>query len=102
MTLPSNPPNLEALALARALVGDTDVALEYLRQAGDLGWANYYGVVNDPAWAETLELPEFQALLAEAKANIDEQRAIVATADAEHDFRAEFEQLRSVETETRP
>lgn len=102
MTLPSNPPNLEALALARALVGDTDVALEYLRQAGDLGWANYYGVVNDPAWAETLELPEFQALLAEAKANIDEQRAIVATAEAEHDFRAEFEQLRSVETETRP
>jgi TolB-like protein len=102
MILPSNPPNLEALALARSLVGDTDVALEYLRQAADLGWANYYGVVNDPAWAETLELPEFQALLAEAKANIDEQRAIVATADAEHDFRAEFEQLRLVETETRP
>jgi hypothetical protein len=74
--------------------------LEYLRKALDLGWGNYYGILNDPAWAETLELAQFQALLAEARANNDRQRALVEAADAEHDFRAEFEQALSVEAET--
>jgi TolB-like protein/tetratricopeptide (TPR) repeat protein len=98
--LPTNPEYLEAFALSRALAGDTDRALEHLQQAVEFGWANYYGVVNDPAWAETLEIPEFQAVLAKAKANNDRQRAIVAAADAEHDFRAEFEQALSVQAET--
>jgi TolB-like protein/tetratricopeptide (TPR) repeat protein len=90
--LSTNPRNLESLALTRFLLGDMDAALQFLRQALELGWANYYGIVNDPAWAETLEAPKFQAVLAEAKANNDRQRAIVEAVDAEHDFRAEFEQ----------
>jgi hypothetical protein len=38
-------------------------------------------------------LPEFEAVLAQARANNDRQRAIVEAADAEQNFRAEFEHL---------
>lgn len=100
-TLPTNPQTLEVLALTAVLSDDADAAQQYLRQALELGWANYYGIVNDPAWTETIQSPEFQALLAEAKANNDRQRAIVEAADAEHDFRAEFEQLVSAQSEAR-
>ena len=102
VTLPTNPQNLESLALTRALVGDRDGALKYLRQAVELGWANYYGVVKDPASAETPEFTEFQALLDKAKADNDEQRAIVETGDAGHDFRAEFEQMMSARPVPKP
>jgi hypothetical protein len=100
--LPTSPPGLESLALTHALVGEANTALDHLRQALELGWANYYGVVYDPAWAATLEMPQFQALLAEAKANNDRQRAIVEAADAEHDFRAEFEQMMSARPVPKP
>ena len=76
------------------------MAFEYLRKALELGWANFYGIVNDPARAETLEGPGFQAILAEARVNNDRQRAIVEAADAEHDFRAEFGRLLSVNTDS--
>jgi TolB-like protein len=98
--LSTYPQNLESLALTSVLLGDTESALEYLRKALDLGWANYYGILSDPAWAETLELTQFQALLAEARVNNDRQRALVEAADAKHDFRAEFEQALSVEAAT--
>jgi TolB-like protein len=98
--LPTHPQNLESLALTSVLLGDAESALEYLRTALDVGWANYYGIENDPAWAEALEKPGFQVILAEAKANNDAQRAIVEAIDAEHDFRAEFERLVSVEAES--
>ena len=68
-------------------------------RALELGWANYYGIVNDPAWADTMQTPEFQALLAEAKANNDRQRAIVEAVDAENDFRAEFAKMTSAPSE---
>ena len=100
--LPTSPPGLESLALTHALVGEANTALDHLRQALELGWANYYGIVYDPAWAATLEIPQFQALLAEAKANNDRQRAIVEAADAEHDFRAEFEQMMSARPVPKP
>ncbi len=102
MTLPTSPRNLEMLALTRILAGDTSKALEAVRQAVELGWANYYGVVNDPAWAATLEKPGFQALLAEAKANNDRQREIVEAVDAEHDFRHEFAQLQGQQSRAIP
>jgi tetratricopeptide (TPR) repeat protein len=97
--LPTDPAILESLGLTCVVAGDTDAALGYLRQALELGWANYYGIVNDPAGAETMQTPEFQALLAEAKANNDRQRAIVEAADAENDFRAEFEKMTSAPSE---
>jgi TolB-like protein/Tfp pilus assembly protein PilF len=98
----TNPAEFEHRALVRVLAGDTTASLELLRQASKLGWANYYGIVNDPAWAETLELPHFQAVLAEAKANNDRQRAIVEAAEAEQHFRAEFEQLLSTQSQRSP
>ena len=101
ITLPTNPLLLEKLALVRVLAGDPDTALDYLRQAVELGWADYYGVANDPAWAVALEAPEFEAVLAGAKANNDRQRAIIVASDAEHDFRAEFDRVLSVQTEAR-
>lgn len=101
VTLPTDPNDLEVIALTSVLSDDVDAALEYLRQALELGWANYYGILNDPAWAEAIQTPKFQPLLAEAKANNDRQRAIVEAADAEHDFRAEFEQLVPAQSETR-
>jgi tetratricopeptide (TPR) repeat protein len=93
VTLPTNPQTLEDLALTCVLGGDSESALDYLGTAVELGWANYYGIVNDPAWARALEMPEFKTVLAAAKANNDRQRAIVEAADAEYDFRAEFERL---------
>lgn len=98
--LPTHPQRLESLALTSILLGDSESALAYLREALDLGWANCYGIGNDPAWAESLEKAEFQAVLAEAKANNDGQRAIVEATDAEHDFRAEFERFLSVNAES--
>ena len=98
--LPTHPENLESLALTAVLLGNTESALEYVRTALDVGWANYHGVVTDPAWAESLAKTEFQSVLAEARANNDRQRAIVEAADNEHDFRAEFERLVSVEAES--
>ena len=95
VTLPASPQVLESLALTCVLVGDAESALDYLGTAVELGWANYFGIINDPAWAQALELPNFKSLLAAAKENNDRQRAIVEAADAERDFRAEFERLRS-------
>jgi TolB-like protein len=89
----TNPAEFERRALTRLLAGDTQAALGLLRRALERGWANYYAVVNDPAWAAALELPEFEAVLAQARANNDRQRAIVEAADAEQNFRAEFEHL---------
>lgn len=91
----SNPTRLEHIALHRVLMGDNAGALQTLQRAADLGWANYYDVINNPAWAEAIKAPEFQALLNEVKVEVDRQRAIVEAADTQHDFRAEVEQLLS-------
>jgi tetratricopeptide (TPR) repeat protein len=93
VALPTDPQTLETMALTSVLSGDTDAAREFLRRALELGWANYFGIVNDRAWAETIQEPAFRPLMAQAKANNDRQRALVEAADAEHDFRAEFERL---------
>ena len=71
-------------------------ALQALQKAFDLGWTDYYWLVNDPAWADTIRAPEIRELLGrrEVRGN-RRQRAIVEAADAEHDFRAEIEQLLS-------
>jgi TolB-like protein len=92
-SIPKYPSGREDAALHFALQGDKQGALSALQQAAEIGWANYFDVTNDPAWAETIKAPEFQVLLDEVKAKIDEQRGIVEAADAEHDFRAEVERL---------
>jgi TolB-like protein/cytochrome c-type biogenesis protein CcmH/NrfG len=90
---------LEDHALHQALLGNTEGALHILQTMTGSGWSvnygpgKYYEIINDPAWAETIKAPEFQALLGEMKVEVDRQRAIVEAADAEHNFRAEIEQL---------
>ena len=90
---------LENDALHHALAGDRIGAMQALRATTGSDSASYYGpgkyyeIINDPAWAETIKAPNFQKLLAEMKEEVDRQRAIVEAIDAEHDFRAEVEQL---------
>ncbi|MGW8369987.1 MAG: tetratricopeptide repeat protein [Gammaproteobacteria bacterium] len=100
LTEPANPVQLQGKAEIRVLSGDFEVALGHLQAALELGWANYYELVNRPVWAEATKRPGFQAVLREAKANVEEQREIVAAADAEYDFRAEVARLMSAKTET--
>lgn len=87
--------NLGQRALLQALRGDLDSALDDLRRAVELGWyaelGGYYDVLNDPAWAATIEQPTFQRVLARARSELDSQRSIVEATEAAHDFRAEFE-----------
>lgn len=97
---PTNPFLLQSKAETRVLLGDFEAALGHLQAALELGWANYYELVNRPVWAEAIKRPEFQAVLREAKANVETQRKIVEAADAEHDFRAEAARLVSAKTET--
>jgi hypothetical protein len=82
---------LEDMALNRAMLGNTEGALEAFRQAVELGWANYFWVTNDPAWEETLTTPGFQKLMAEVRAELNRQRAVIEAADAQQDLRAEIE-----------
>ena len=89
----THPESLGRRVLIRALAGDTAGAVAHLEQALALGWAGYYGVMNDPAWAQALETREAQTVLAKAKANMERQRSLIEAADAEQDFRAESAQL---------
>jgi len=92
---PRTPRVLEHRAAVRAALGDHQGALEALRLAADLGWANYFWIANDPVWQETLESPIFEDFLIEARNEIDRQRAVVETAGPRAEFRAEIEQLLS-------
>jgi tetratricopeptide (TPR) repeat protein len=78
------------LALNRSLLGDNDGALQAFEKAVELGWINYYWVINNPVWASTIALPGFQRLLSEVKIEVDRQRALV---EAENNFRAEAERI---------
>lgn len=83
----------------QVLIGNEKNALQLLRSMDGRKWATYYGpgryyeIVHSPLWAEAIRKPEFQAFLAEMKAEVDRQRAVVEAFDAEHDFRAEIESL---------
>jgi len=90
---------METNALHQIMVGNTAGALQIMQSGQwrdwtrDYGPGKYYEITNDPAWAEAIKTPEFQALLAEMKEDVDRQRSIVEAIDAEHDFRSEIEQL---------
>jgi adenylate cyclase len=89
------PSMLEHRATVRASLGDHQGALEALREAADLGWTNYFWIANDPSWHATLAEPGFGEFLAEIRAEIELQRAIVEQANEQHDFRVEMELLLS-------
>ena len=90
---------LENNGLHYALMDDSEGALDALRStmrgvpAKIYGPGKYFEIINEPAWARTIEASEFQELLTEVKEDVDRQRMQVEAADAEHDFRAEIRRL---------
>ena len=79
----AHPRGLADRALTHALAGQGEVALATLREAVELGWAGYYQAVNDPVWGEAFEQPGFEALLETMKANVERQRAVVESGQAD-------------------
>jgi hypothetical protein len=59
----------------------------------ELGWIDYYRVLNIPVWASTVASPDFQRLLSKVKVEVDRQRAIVEAIDAEVGFREDSERI---------
>jgi TolB-like protein/Tfp pilus assembly protein PilF len=77
------------------MMGDHELALERLRRAVAAGWRDYYVEVSDPIWAELRDNPDYQALMAEVKADVDRQRAEVEEIDSGEDFPALLDQARA-------
>jgi len=88
-----NPENLFVLAFGFAANGDVENASLTLKEAVASGWRGYYEKINDPFMRDAFSAPKYDAIFDDVKAEVDRQREIVEAADAEHDFRAEFEQL---------
>jgi len=95
---------MDTNALHQALKGNRTGAFEILNDAEQSPWKTYYGpgkyyeITSDPAWAGTIEYPEFQELLTRWKVDIDQQRAEVVAIEAENDFREEIQRLTKTET----
>jgi len=77
------------------LSGDLDAAADALEAAIEAGWLQYILVMNNPSWAKIIANPRIARMLDDVKVELERQRAVVEQADAEHDFRAELEALRS-------
>jgi len=77
------------------LRGDFAAAADALEAAIEVGWLRYIWVMGNPMWTEMIAYPRIARILEDVKVEVERQRAIVQQADAEHDFRAEFEALRS-------
>jgi hypothetical protein len=90
-------------ALDLAARGDRAGAAVWARKAVDAGWRGY-GLFNwsyydydhfwkSPVWRGAWQSEEFAPILADIQADLARQRAEVEATEAEHDFRAEFEEL---------
>ena len=79
--------------------GDFDAAADALEAAIEAGWLWYIWVTGSPLWTEMVAYPRIAGMLDDVKVELERQRAIVEQVDAEHDFRAEFEALRSAPDE---
>ena len=77
------------------LRGDFDAAADALEAAIEAGWLWFFRVTGSPLWTEIIAYPRIAGMLDDVKIELERQRAIVEQVDAEHDFRAEFEALRS-------
>jgi len=86
--LGSNPAALALHALAHALAGDSEGALQRLEQALAGGFNDYRWLQHDPRWAALRTQPRFQAVLAAAQASMamqrDEVRRRIAIGDRDY------------------
>ncbi len=87
------PVTFETKALCNGLLGNQDGAVDALERAIELGWADYYRVINDPLWIKAFEGIDLQHHLSDVKARLDRQHAAFEQANAGHDFLAELEQI---------
>lgn len=88
---PRTPIRHEWNALQRGLHGDIDAAYQSLAAAAQLGWTNYYEIVNDPAWSALVEDERIGTLLSEAALRAKEQRKEVVAIEQSDDFRVRLE-----------
>jgi TolB-like protein/tetratricopeptide (TPR) repeat protein len=77
------------------LRGDFAAAADALEAAIEVGWLRYIWVMGNPMWTEMIAYPRIARILEDVKVEVERQRAVVQQADAEHDFRAEFAEMRS-------
>ena len=89
-----NSADLYAAARNAALMDDREMALDRLQQAVAAGWRGFYINNHDPRWGPLRNDPRYQALMAEVKADVDRQRAVVEEIDAEEDFQALLDKVR--------
>ena len=75
--------HLYVYALNATLLGQQDVALERLRRAVEAGWRDYYIHHHDPRWDALKADTDYQALMAEVKADVDRQRAAIEAQETE-------------------
>ena len=75
--------------------GEFAAAADALEAAIKVGWLRYIWVMGNPLWTEIITYPRIAGMLDDVKVELERQRAIVEQVDAEHDFRAELEALRS-------
>jgi hypothetical protein len=78
----TQPALLEILSLNQALQGNHDDAYKIMVKAVDNGWANYYRVIHDPRWGNTLEQPRFVELFKRVQENLATQREIVVARES--------------------
>jgi len=74
---------LYSYALNAVLLGNQDVALERLRRAVEAGWRDYYIHHHDPRWDALKADADYQALMADVKADVDRQRAEIEAKKSE-------------------
>jgi TolB-like protein/Flp pilus assembly protein TadD len=74
---------LYSYALNAVLMGNQDVALERLRRAVEAGWRDYYIHHHDPRWDALKADADYQALMADVKADVDRQRAEIEAKKSE-------------------
>ncbi|HUF82234.1 MAG TPA: tetratricopeptide repeat protein [Burkholderiales bacterium] len=83
--------DLAEFACNALLRGDTERALDLLEQAEAAGWRGYYAALQDPRWDAVREAPQFKAIMARVKSDLDGQLAQVEAIDAEDDFIARLD-----------
>jgi len=87
------PVTFETKALCNGLLGNQGSAVVALERAIELGWADYYRVINDPLWIKAFEGIDLRHHLSDVKARLDRQRAAFEQANDGQDFVAELEQI---------
>ncbi|MEM7430993.1 MAG: hypothetical protein AAF351_03530 [Pseudomonadota bacterium] len=89
---------LYALALAAAIAGDREQAIDQLKGAIDAGWRRYYSQIYNPIWAEYREDPEFMELMQLAKSDADRQREVIEAKESYLAFQERFLRLREAQS----